>query len=72
VLGAALRLHLRRVVGSDIDHRDVLAIVSLLGPIALLAGTESMVEWLAMGVRTGSLEWLFGSLPRRMRLSYRG
>lgn len=36
----AVRLHLRRMVAadSDVDRRDVLAIVSLLGPLALLAG----------------------------------
>ncbi|MDQ3786974.1 MAG: hypothetical protein M3422_06995 [Actinomycetota bacterium] len=44
----ALRLHLRRVVGADggIGHRDVLAIVSLLGPIVMLAGAVTVVEML--------------------------
>jgi hypothetical protein len=60
VLRGALRLHLRRVVGADggIDHRDVLAIVSLLGPIALLAGAAPIAEILARWVRTGSMESL--------------
>jgi hypothetical protein len=57
LLRGALRLHLRRVVGG-IDHRDVLAIVSLLGPIALLAGAASKVETLAHWVRTGWTESL--------------
>lgn len=49
VLRGALRLHLRRVVGADggIDHRDVLAIVSLLGPIMLLAGSAEVLNRLA-------------------------
>jgi hypothetical protein len=46
VLRGALRLHLRRMTGADggIDHRDVLAIVSLLGPIVILAGAVTVVE----------------------------
>jgi hypothetical protein len=52
----ALRLHLRRVVGADgrIDHRDVLAIVSLLGPVVLLAGAAPVLDWLAGWLRSGS------------------
>ncbi|MFC4855601.1 hypothetical protein [Actinophytocola glycyrrhizae] len=42
----AFRLHLRRMVAGGVDPRDVLAIVSLLGPIAILAGaTESLHEF---------------------------
>lgn len=46
LLRGALRMHLRRMAGMDggIDHRDVLAIVSLLGPIVMLAGAVSVVE----------------------------
>jgi hypothetical protein len=46
VLRGALRLHLRRAMGADggINHRDVLAIVSLLGPIVMLAGAVTVVE----------------------------
>jgi len=56
VLRGALRLHLRRVVGADggIDHRDVLAIVSLLGPVVLLAGAAPVVDWLAGYLRSGA------------------
>ncbi|GAB3450643.1 hypothetical protein [Actinophytocola sediminis] len=56
LLRGALRLHLRRVVGADggIDHRDVLAIVSLLGPVALLAGAVPVADWLAGYLRSGS------------------
>jgi hypothetical protein len=60
LLRGALRLHLRRLVGADggIDHRDVLAIVSLLGPVVLLAGTAPAMDWLAGALRSGSpLTW---------------
>jgi hypothetical protein len=48
LLRGALKLHVRRMAGADggIDHRNVLAIVSLLGPIVMLAGAASMVETL--------------------------
>ncbi len=61
LLRGALRLHLRRVVGADggIDHRDVLAIVSLLGPVVLLAGAAPVVDWLAGYLRSGS-PWSWG------------
>ncbi|TDV43231.1 hypothetical protein [Actinophytocola oryzae] len=64
----ALRLHARRVVGADggIDHRDVLAIVSLLGPVMLLGGAIQTVDWLSGVLRSGSpWSWqaLFGDLP---------
>jgi hypothetical protein len=56
LLRGALRLHLRRVVGVDggIDHRDVLAIVSLLGPVVLLAGAAPVLDQLAGRLRSGS------------------
>ena len=55
VLRGALRLHLRRVVGADggIAHRDVFAIVSLLGPIVMLAGAAPLVDRLAAWMRVG-------------------
>jgi hypothetical protein len=60
LLLGALRLHLRRMVGADggIDHRDVLAIVSLLGPVVMLAGAAPALDWLAGALRSGSpLSW---------------
>jgi hypothetical protein len=56
LLRGALRLHLRRVVGADdgIDHRDVLAIVSLAGPVVLLAGAAPALDWLAGVLWSGS------------------
>lgn len=56
LLRGALRLHLRRVVGADggIDHRDVLAIVSLLGPVVLLAGAAPVLDGLSGLLRSGS------------------
>jgi hypothetical protein len=61
LLRGALRLHLRRVVGADggIDHRDVLAIVSLLGPIVLLAGAVPVLDWLSRWWRSGA-SWSWG------------
>ena len=51
LLRGALRMHFRRMAGMDggIDHRDVLAIVSLLGPIVMLAGAASVLDRLAAG-----------------------
>jgi len=62
LLWGAARLHLRRVVAADggIDPRDVLAIVSLLGPVALLAGAATglhEVAWWAKGDALGQLPW---------------
>jgi hypothetical protein len=56
LLRGALRLRLRRAVGADggIDHRDVLAIVSLLGPIVLLAGAAPLLNTLAGRLQSGS------------------
>jgi hypothetical protein len=49
LLRGAVRIHLRRMVGADggLDHRHVLAIVSLLGPVMMLAGSASVLEQLA-------------------------
>jgi hypothetical protein len=68
LLRAALRLHLRRVVGADggIDHRDVLAIVSLLGPVVMLAGATPMVDWLAGRLWSGVPDmwrWVLVEVP---------
>ncbi|ALG08344.1 hypothetical protein [Kibdelosporangium phytohabitans] len=54
LLWAALRLHLRRVVAADggIDHRDVLAVVSLLGPVAILAGATTGLHELAWWIES--------------------
>ncbi|MEV8435823.1 hypothetical protein AB0425_00480 [Actinosynnema sp. NPDC051121] len=61
LLWAAVRLHLRRVVAADggVDPRDVLAIVSLLGPVALLAGATTGVHEIAWWVKAGAL----GEMP---------
>jgi hypothetical protein len=52
----AVVLHLRRATGLDggIDHRDVLAIVSLLGPVVMLAGAAPALDVLVDWLRTGS------------------
>lgn len=50
LLWGAFRLHLRRVIAAD-----VLAIVSLLGPIAILAGATISLHELAWWVRAGSV-----------------
>lgn len=57
LLWAATRLHLRRAVAADggLNPRDVLAIVSLLGPIALLAGATTTLHELAWWVQAGAL-----------------
>jgi hypothetical protein len=60
LLRGALRLHLRRVVGADggIDHRDVFAIVSLVGPLVLLAGAAPLLDRLAGALQSGGpLSW---------------
>lgn len=61
LLWGALRLHLRRVfaVDSGVDARDVLAILSLLGPIAVLAGATTGLHELAWWLKNGFL----GELP---------
>ncbi|MFJ6671285.1 hypothetical protein ACIQMJ_09285 [Actinosynnema sp. NPDC091369] len=57
LLWAAVRLHLRRVVAADggVDPRDVLAIVALLGPVALLTGATNGVHEIAWWVKAGAL-----------------
>lgn len=57
LLWAATRLHLRRMVAADggINPRDVLAIVSLLGPLAVLGGASTTLHEVAWWVRTGAL-----------------
>ena len=52
----AVVLHLRRAAGLDggIDHRDVLAIVSLLGPVVMLAGAAPALDLLAGWLGSGS------------------
>jgi hypothetical protein len=56
LLWGAFRLHLRRMVVVDgIDPREVLAIVSLLGPIAILAGATESLHELARWVQAGAL-----------------
>ncbi|OLF17149.1 hypothetical protein [Actinophytocola xanthii] len=61
LLWAAARLHLRRLVAADggVEPGDVLAVVSLLGPVALLAGAAGSVHELAWWVRAGAV----GQLP---------
>ncbi|TQM78674.1 hypothetical protein FHX81_0950 [Saccharothrix saharensis] len=53
----AVRLHLRRVVAADggVDPRDVLAIVALLGPVALLTGATNGVHEIGWWVRADAL-----------------
>jgi hypothetical protein len=65
LLRGALRLHLRRMVGMDggIDHRDVLAIVSLLGPIMMLAGAATVLDRLAAGSSLWRLQMMVLEFP---------
>ncbi|NUT51866.1 MAG: hypothetical protein HOV94_31920, partial [Saccharothrix sp.] len=53
LLWGALRLHARRLV--ETDARDVLAIVSVLGPVAILAGASPSLHELAWWVRARSV-----------------
>lgn len=57
LLWAAVRLHLRRVVAADggVDPRDVLAIVALLGPVALLTGATNGIHEIAWFVKADAL-----------------
>jgi hypothetical protein len=55
----AFRLHLRRMVSGGVDPREVLAIVSLLGPLAVLAGATESLHELAWWVQAGAL----GDMP---------
>ena len=64
LLVTAARLHLRRGLAIDgaVDARDVLAIVSLLGPIVMLAEAVRGLHELAWFVKSGSLAglpWLY-------------
>lgn len=54
----AFRLHLRRMVSGGVDPRDVLAIVSLLGPMAILVGATESLHELAWWVQAGALSSL--------------
>lgn len=55
LLWGAVRMHLRRVVALDggIDPRDVLAIVSLLAPVAMLAAATYELHELGIWARNG-------------------
>jgi hypothetical protein len=66
LLWAAARLHLRRALAMDgtIDRRDVLAIVSLLGPIVMLAEAVPGLHELASFIQRGAV---FG-LPWRYQI----
>jgi len=60
LIRGALRAHLRRMVDADggIDHQDVFAIVSLVGPLVLLAGAAPLLDGLAGVLQSGSpLSW---------------
>jgi hypothetical protein len=60
LLWGAVRMHLRRVVGIDggVDPRDVLAIVSLLAPVAMLAAaTYELYELGAWARYVDSRPW---------------
>lgn len=64
LLWNAARLHLRRVLAADggVDTRDVLAIVSLLGPLVVLAEAVPGLHELAWFLKTGgpgSIPWLY-------------
>jgi len=55
LLWGAVRLHLRRLVAIDggLDPRDVLAILSLLGPLAILGGASSELHELGFWSQGG-------------------
>jgi hypothetical protein len=57
LLWGAFRLHLRRLVAADgaIPTKDVLAIVSLLGPVVLLAGAANALREVMWWVSHGAL-----------------
>lgn len=65
LLWAALRLHLRRVVAADggIAYRDVLAIVSLLGPVAILAGASTGLHELAWWIKADGFVGGLDAIP---------
>lgn len=57
LVGGAIVLHLRRVFGLDggVNRRDAMAIVSLLGPIVMLAGAASDLHEIAWWIKAGAL-----------------
>ena len=57
LVGGAIVLHLRRVVGLDggVNRRDVMAVVGLLGPIVLLTGAASDLHEIAWWIKAGAL-----------------
>jgi hypothetical protein len=61
LLWGAARLHLRRIVGVDggFDRRDVLAILSLLAPVLMLAAAEQDLYVLGAWLRGGG--WVTSS-----------
>jgi hypothetical protein len=69
LLWAAVRLRLRRVVaGGGIEPRDALAIMSLLGPVAILAGTgtglHQLASWVTSDAMPGTAWWeQFSKVP---------
>ncbi|MDI5976865.1 hypothetical protein [Amycolatopsis magusensis] len=65
LLWAALLLHLRRVVAADggIAHRDVFAIVSLLGPVAILAGATTGLHELAWWIKVDGFVGGLSAIP---------
>ncbi|MFI9379903.1 hypothetical protein [Kutzneria sp. NPDC052558] len=57
VAGGAIALHTRRLFGLDggVRLRDVMAVVSLLGPIVMLAGAATDLHEIAWWIRAGDL-----------------
>ena len=57
LLWAAVRLHLRRAVAADggIDPREVLAVVSLLAPVVMLAGATTVLHEIGWWIKAGAL-----------------
>lgn len=57
LLRAAVLLHLRRAVAADggIGPREVLAIVSLLAPVVLLAGATTVLHEIGWWIKAGAL-----------------
>jgi len=65
LVGGAIALHARRVFNLDggVPLRDVMAIVSVLGPIVLLVGAAPDLHELAYSIKTNSS---FVSVPQEM------
>ena len=57
LVGGAIVLHLRRVLGLDgrVHRRDVLSIVSLLGPIVILSAAAGDLHEVAWWIKAGTL-----------------